>query len=162
MLITPLINQGSWREVTPVSFFWPPSCYWKPLAAFSQALLVLSLECVAVLAPWQNIVKWNTKEISSNVEKYTNCNVRSEDLFFSAFIFKYFGLIVTRLTLCSRAGRGRWEEQAEDPGQWLWSHLRSILLFTQVIMFLAYFIRRKSACEYMSLILKEIIHIVYR
>ena len=51
-------NQDSWREVTPASLFWPPWCYWKPLTAFSQALLVLSLACAAVVAPLQNIEKY--------------------------------------------------------------------------------------------------------
>ena len=48
-------------SLTPVSFFWPLWCYWKPLTAFSQALLVDSLEGAAVVAPWQNIAKWKTK-----------------------------------------------------------------------------------------------------
>ena len=56
---------------------------------------------------------------------------------------------MTWLTLWSRPGRGRREEQAEDPGQWFWTHLWSILpkLFSQVIMFLAYFIGRKNSCD---------------
>ena len=65
----PLLNQFSWRKVKPVSFFWPPSCYWKPLTAFSLALLVLSLEGAAVVAPWQNILKRNIKATVLNVQK---------------------------------------------------------------------------------------------
>ena len=48
----------NWREVTTVSFFWPPWCYWKPMTAFSQALLVVSFWCAAVVAPLQNIEKY--------------------------------------------------------------------------------------------------------
>ena len=32
------------------------------LEAFSQTLLVLSLEVAVVVAPWQNTLKWNTKD----------------------------------------------------------------------------------------------------
>ena len=49
----PPLNQDSLKEVTPVSFFWPPSSYWKPLTAFLQALHVLSLACAAVVPPLQ-------------------------------------------------------------------------------------------------------------
>ena len=78
-----------WREETPVSFFLPPSCYWKPLTAFSQALLVLSLEGAAVIAPWQNTLKWNTKEMSSNREKL---QCKEWGLIFLDSSFKCFGL----------------------------------------------------------------------
>ena len=102
----PLLNQFGWREVTPASFFWPPWCYWKPLTAFSQALLVLSLECAAVVAPLQNILKWN---ITSQMLK--NRNVRT-DLFRFFFSICWLAsdqthpLQQTRTRQMRRASRG--------------------------------------------------------
>ena len=56
--------------------------------------------------------KWNSKVISSNL--------------FSMNFGKVFWIY--RLTFCSTLGQGRWEEQAEDSGQWLSWLLRSLHL----------------------------------
>ena len=71
-------------------------------------------------SPWSVQLLFHLGKILQNGKQKNYLNLRSVDK-----------LIMTWLTLCRKPGRGRWEEQAEDPGQWswwhLWSHLWSIL-----------------------------------